>query len=213
MQITTKNRKAFIIVLTLFLVFSLGTVFFVVPRLKNNDLKYPSKVDKSLLQLPIVEASLLSVKENSIVSLPIRLKIPTLKIDSVIEYIGLTKDGAVDAPKGASNTGWYNLGPRPGEVGNSIIDGHSGWKGGAPAVFDNLYKIKVGDKVYVESEKGVTITFVVRKISEYNPNAEATDVFISNDGKAHLNLITCSGFWNDILKSHSSRLAVFTDKE
>lgn len=144
---------------------------------------------------------------------PIRLKIPVINVDAVVEYVGLTPDGAMDSPVGPAPVGLYNLGPRPGESGSAVIDGHSGWKGGKPAVFDNLYKIKIGDKVSVESNTGVTTTFVVKKISKFNPNADATNVFISTDGKSHLNLITCTGFWNNILKSHSSRLVVFTDKE
>jgi hypothetical protein len=48
---------------------------------------------------------------------------------------------------------------------------------------------------------------------KYDPNISATDVFISSDKKSHLNLITCTGTWDSILKSHSSRLIVFTDKE
>jgi len=35
----------------------------------------------------------------------------------------------------------------------------------------------------------------------------------SNDGKAHLNLITCAGVWDEVEKSHSSRLVVFADME
>jgi hypothetical protein len=37
-------------------------------------------------------------------------------------------------------------------------------------------------------------------------------VFASNDGGAHLNLITCAGEWNKGKKSYSERLVVFADK-
>lgn len=158
-------------------------------------------------------ASALSFRGKVDSLLPVRFKIPQINIDAEIESVGLTKEGAVGTPVGPSNVAWFMNSPIPGEVGNSIIDGHSGWKGGKPAVFDNLYKIKIGDKVSVESNAGVTNTFVVKKISKFSPNADATNVFISTDGKSHLNLITCTGFWNNILKSHSSRLVVFTDKE
>ncbi len=144
---------------------------------------------------------------------PIRLKIPSLDVDSFIESVGLTKEGRVDSPKSPENAAWFNESPLPGEVGNSIIDGHSGWKNGIPAVFDNLYKLKIGDKIYVENENGEVVTFVVTHLKKYKSNENAPDVFISNDGMAHLNLITCTGFWNKILKSRSERLVVFTDKE
>ena len=150
-------------------------------------------------------------KMNSL--LLMRLKIPSINVDAPILSVGLTRDGAMDVPKGPAEVAWYNLGPRPGEPGNAVIDGHSGWKNNMPAVFDNLYKLQKGDKIYVENDTGVITTFIVREIRKYDPNADASDVFISNDGKSHLNLITCTGFWNKIWKTHSDRLVVFTDKE
>ncbi|MFA5714473.1 MAG: PAS domain S-box protein [Candidatus Paceibacterota bacterium] len=41
----------------------------------------------------------------------------------------------------------------------------------------------------------------------------ATDIFVSNDGKAHLNLITCGGFLDEVSKSYPKRLVVFADAE
>lgn len=154
-----------------------------------------------------------SLQEKVSSLLPIRLKIPSINVNAPIKSVGLTSNGAMDVPKGPAEVAWYNLGPRPGRMGSAVIDGHSGYKNNKPAVFDNLYKLQKGDKIYVEDEKGVATIFVVREIRKYNPNADATDVFYSNDGKAHLNLITCTGFWNKIWKSHSDRLVVFTDKE
>jgi LPXTG-site transpeptidase (sortase) family protein len=143
-----------------------------------------------------------------------RLKIPKINVDATVENLGLTFDGAMEVPKGPSNAAWYSLGTPPGYIGSSVFDGHSGWKNGIPAVFDNLYKLKKGDKIYVEdNNKGVVVTFLVRESRKYNPNVDATGVFTSSDGKAHLNLITCTGIWNKILKSHSERLVVFADKE
>jgi LPXTG-site transpeptidase (sortase) family protein len=144
---------------------------------------------------------------------PIRLKIPVINVDSTIEYVGIDKDGTMGVPQGPSNVAWYNLGPRPGEVGSAVIAGHSGWKDGIPAAFDNLYKVSIGDKIYVEDNLGVTNTFIVRAMKTYNPNEDAFIVFNSSDNKAHLNLITCSGLWDKIEKDHSSRLVIFTDKE
>jgi LPXTG-site transpeptidase (sortase) family protein len=112
------------------------------------------------------------------------------------------------------NTAWFNQSPRPGESGNAIITGHYGyWKNGKSTVFNNLNKLRKGDKIYVVDEKGVVVNFVVREIRNYNPDAVASDVFFSNDNKSHLNLITCEGVWNKVSKSYSQRLVVFADKE
>jgi len=209
-----RKDKIFSVILISFLCF-IGIIFFISSVLiKNgNSINIISLIKPEIVEAKIIKTKVVPIKSKIVFGLPIKLKIPTLKINSNIESIGLTKDGAVDSPVGPINTGWYKLGPRPGEIGSAIIDGHSGWKGGIPAVFDNLYKIKIGDKIYVEDDKGKTIAFVVRKIMKYDPNVIATDVFISTDKKSHLNLITCTGVWDNVSKSHSSRLIVFTDKE
>jgi len=145
---------------------------------------------------------------------PMRLKIPKINVDTAIEYVGLTSDGAVDVPKNPTNAAWFNLGPRPGNNGSAVITGHYGpWENGKESIFDNLHKLRKGDKLYIEDDKGVIISFVVRESRSYDPKADASDVFGSNDGKSHLNLITCEGVWNKDSKSYSKRLVVFTDKE
>ncbi|MFH1193845.1 MAG: class F sortase [bacterium] len=144
---------------------------------------------------------------------PARLKIPSINTEALIESAGLAPDGAMDVPKDRDNAAWFNLGPRPGENGSAVIAGHYGWKDGKRSVFDNLYKLRKGDKIYIEDDKGVIITFVVRESRRYNPEADASGVFGSNDGKPHLNLITCEGSWDEDSKSYLNRLVVFADKE
>lgn len=145
--------------------------------------------------------------------LPIRLKIQKLNIDAAVEYVGLAPDGTMDVPKGPANVAWFNRGPHPGDTGNSIIAGHFGWKDTIPAVFDNLHTLRKGDKVIVQNDAGETVTFVVRELRTFDEHEDASDVFVSSDGKAHLNLITCKGVWNKDQKSYSERLVVFADKE
>lgn len=163
--------------------------------------------------LPIENVVVSPNQEQASVEPQIRLKIPGIDVDAVVIPVGLTSDGAMDVPKGPAEVAWFNLGPRPGENGSAVIAGHYGWKNNLPAVFDNLHKLQVGDKLSVEDEKGITTTFVVRKIRIYGKDEVVPDVFDSTDGKAHLNLITCTGAWNKAEKSFSDRLIVFTDKE
>ncbi|MCX6705132.1 MAG: class F sortase, partial [Candidatus Woesebacteria bacterium] len=118
-------------------------------------------------------------------------------------------------PTNIVDVGWFTGSPRPGEKGNAIITGHVAQiRGGVlvkPGVFSNLNELSAGDKLYIVNEKGESITFVVRENRNYDPSADATDVFISADGGAHLNLITCEGTWNPDKLSYSQRLVVFTD--
>jgi sortase A len=146
--------------------------------------------------------------------LPVRLKIPKIDVDSAVESVEFTSDGAMDVPKVVGDVGWFSLGQRPGENGTAVIDGHYGiLKGGKASVFDNLYLLREGDKIYIQDDKGATVSFVVSESKRYDPKASASNVFSSNDGNSHLNLITCEGTWDEASKSYSKRLVVFTDKE
>ena len=147
------------------------------------------------------------------VGLPARLEIPKIKVDATLDYVGVTLNGELGVSAGPTNAAWYDQGPRPGQTGNAVIDGHFGYKNHIPAVFDNLHTLQKGDKLYVKDIKGLTTTFVVRELRTYGPDDYAAAVFRSNDGKAHLNLITCQGDWNQAQKSYSTRLVVFADKK
>ncbi len=164
------------------------------------------------------QSSALDIVSNSAKSpasiLPAYLSIPQIKVNSNLESVGLTPDGAVGVPLGRNNAAWFNAGPRPGESGNAVITGHYGiWKNGVPTVFNNLYKLRLGDKIYVKDKKGSVITFVVKKKKTYNQNDDVTDVFIASDDNAHLNIITCQGTWNKITQSYPGRLVIFADRQ
>lgn len=168
---------------------------------------------QSILVPPKTSNSAVNNEKTLSVGLPMRLKIPVINVDAGIEFVDVTSKGEMDVPKSPANAAWYNKGPRPGEIGSSVIDGHYGWENNVPAVFDSLYKLKKGDKLYVLDAAGVTYTFVVNESKSYNPKADTASVFLSNDGKAHLNLITCEGTWDKSQKSYSNRLIVFADQQ
>ena len=117
-------------------------------------------------------------------------------------------------PDEGRDVGWFKLGPYPGNSGSAVIDGHFGrWADGKGSVFDNLSKLRRGDRLYFADATGHATTFIVRASRTYDPQADATAVFRSTDGLAHLNLITCDGVWDKATQSYSRRLVVFTDKQ
>lgn len=146
-------------------------------------------------------------------NLPILIRIPAINISAKFEYTGITSSGEMEAPKDPAKVGWYKLGPIPGEIGSSVIAGHFGYKNNIPAVFDSLSNIKIGDKIYVEDGNKNIIIFIVKEIKNYKYIENAFHVFNSNDGLSHLSLITCGGVWDNLLKSYSNRLVVFSDRE
>lgn len=168
--------------------------------------------------LPATHAStpLPQVKSEQVepsIGSPVRIKIPDINVNAVLEYVGINAEGEMDEPTGSDNAAWLNRRPFPGEVGTAVVAGHFGYKNDKPAIFDNLHKLREGDKLHIEDSKGVSTTFIVRELRTYTPEQDAAEVFSSSDGKSHLNLITCKGTWNEALKSYNTRLVVFADKE
>lgn len=158
------------------------------------------------------EKSVTTAIQISSYGLPLRLRIPSINLDSFVEHVGVTSLGAMDTPKILEDVAWYQLGPHPGDIGSAVMTGHYGWKNGRVSAFDELSRVKIGDKVFVEDDKGVVISFVVHEVRKYDPQADTTDIFSSSDSLAHLNLITCNGTWNKVEKSYTNRLIVFTDR-
>lgn len=145
-------------------------------------------------------------------ALPKRLVIPKIGVDAVIENVGLTSGRDMASPSGPGKVGWFKFGPRPGNEGNAVLDGHSGYADGRPAAFDDLPKLKVGDKLYVEDARGKRITFIVRKKKLYGRNASAADVFGPATSR-RLNLITCTGSFDVAAGTHSQRLVVIAEHQ
>lgn len=143
---------------------------------------------------------------------PLRLRIPSLEINAAIHDVGVLKDGSMGIPEKPTDTAWYKYGPKPGEKGSAVIAGHLNWFYGAKGVFERLDTLKPGDTITTQDEHGVTTNFVVRRTGYYGHEDDATDVFHSNDGIAHLNLVTCAGSWNKFLQRYNKRLVVFTDE-
>ena len=85
---------------------------------------------------------------------PARLIIPKIGLNAAIEDVGLTADDAMAAPSGPDTVGWYELGPRPGNKGSAVMDGHSGYADGRAAAFDELPQLGKGDRLFVEDASG-----------------------------------------------------------
>lgn len=176
------------------------------------------KFPTSFLKLPVagtgvpVSSAYSSIPAPGAVpsGLPVRLEIPIIGVDSFIEDAYITPEGAMEVPEGTVDVAWFALGPHPGQVGSAVIGGHFGIENGMPFVFYNLSKLKVGDDIYIVDDEGNTITFVVNSTSLFAANADATTVFTSSDGLAHLNLITCEGAWNEVAGEYPERTVVFT---
>lgn len=147
--------------------------------------------------------------ETQIKRSPVRLIIPEININANIQSVGVNTKGEMEAPSNTIDVGWFKFGSRPGEKGSAVIDGHFNGENGDSGVFANLNKLKKGDRLYVQDDKGIFIAFVVRESLIYD-SGYSDDVFSRNDS-THLNLITCDGVWDENKKSYTKRLVVFAD--
>lgn len=158
----------------------------------------------------------------SVPAVPVRLRIPSLKVDSPIQPVGLMPDGSVGtpcdpaksyAPCNTNATAWYKESVRPGAPGQAVIDGHVDWYGPAgsnrdiPAVFANLHKAHIGALVIVIDKKGVVRTFVVDRITQL-PYPKQPSHTYDWGGPAGLTLITCAGVFVNASTGGSERLYV-----
>lgn len=142
---------------------------------------------------------------------PARLRIPSLSIDTAVEFVGLTLRGTMGAPFSYTHVGWWGYGVAPGHMGSAVIDGHVDNGFGLPGVFARLRDIKLGDDVIVETRGGAQLYFTVTGIQVFEQDKAPVDLIFGQSDKARLNLITCEGRWDRAANTYAKRLVVFTE--
>ncbi|MCX4843981.1 class F sortase [Streptomyces sp. NBC_00893] len=125
---------------------------------------------------------------------PVRIKIPSLGIDSELMRLGLNQDGTVEVPpaeKGMT-AGWYTGGAAPGERGAAVVIGHNDTRFGK-AVFHDLKKIAAGADIAVHNDRGAELHFRVTATETVSKKAFPTEKVYGSTGARTLRLITCDG--------------------
>lgn len=157
------------------------------------------------------EAAVLPSPAEVVAAIPQNLFIPKLNVNAFVEQVGQDAGGKMDVPKEVMNTGWYQLGFKPGESGNAVMAGHLDTVTGAPAVFYNLGQLQIGDQVIVTDINGKNLNFEVVRIQSYPFNQVPLEEVFGPSDKPKLNLITCTGVWNVGSRNYSNRLVVYTE--
>lgn len=139
---------------------------------------------------------------------PLHLRIPSIGVDAVVQWVGLDDQGRMGVPTNYSDVAWYQPGAKPGNIGNAVIDGHLDSVHG-PAVFYRLSDLQPGAEIFVVTSDGTELRFVVDEIATYmTDNVPLTRVFGPAVG-SHLNLITCGGLFDWGTRSYDERLVVY----
>lgn len=143
-------------------------------------------------------------------SVPVRLRIPSIDVDSNLMDLGLEPDGALETPPGAFPAGWFTGAPTPGEIGPAIIVGHVRFV--TPGVFARLTDLGRGDEINVLRKDGSTARFRVTHLAHFAKSAFPTKKVYGNIDHAGLRLITCGGLDADSNKFEEN-VVVFADLE
>ena len=142
-------------------------------------------------------------------AVPVRITIPAIDVTAEVDLLGLEADRTVEVPDDPMRTGWYRLGPRPGQPGSAVVLGHVDSTAGS-AVFARLRDLRVGDLVVVVGADGLSSTFRVDLLSTYaNAEFPAEDVYAAPGPEARLNLVTCGGRYTPET-GHQANLVVYT---
>ena len=149
-----------------------------------------------------------STRAHSETALPVRLRIPAIDVDTGLESLGLASDQSIEVPSEPGVAGWWEGGPRPGQVGPAVILGHVDSKAG-PAVFFRLDRLERGDEVLVDRADGTTARFVVTGQGKYRKVAFPSDLVYYPTLDPELRLVTCGGPIDRATGHYSENLVVF----
>lgn len=128
-------------------------------------------------------------------SVPVRLLIPAIEVDTPVIRLGLAPDGTVEVPPVTEHdrAGWYRHSPTPGQTGPSVILGHVTVGPYGDGVFRRLARLRRGERIEARLENGTTAEFTVDSVRTVaKADFPANDVY-GNVNRPALRLITCGG--------------------
>ena len=128
-------------------------------------------------------------------SVPVRLRIPALGVDTPVMRLGLAADRTVQVPPITDHdqAGWYEHSPTPGQTGPSVILGHVTVGEYGDGVFHDLTRLRRGEKIVARLENGTEAEFTVTSLRTVAKADFPTDDVYGNVDRPELRLITCGG--------------------
>ncbi|TGN75788.1 class F sortase [Streptomyces bauhiniae] len=128
-------------------------------------------------------------------SVPVRLRIPGIGVDTPVMRLGLAQDGTVQVPPITAHdqAGWYQSSPVPGQTGPSVILGHVTVGPYGDGVFRRLDRLRRGDGISVRLENGTSAEFTVTSVRTVAKAEFPTEAVYGDVDRPELRLITCGG--------------------
>ncbi|WP_052441828.1 class F sortase [Streptacidiphilus anmyonensis] len=143
-------------------------------------------------------------------SVPERLDIPAIGVDTPLLRLGLAADGTVQVPPIAAHApaGWYDGSVTPGQRGSSVVLGHVTVGRYGDGVFLKLGRLAGGDRVEVTRADGTTADFTVTSAHRYAKSAFPSREVYGPDPRPVLRLVTCAGSPDAATHSYPDNLVV-----
>ncbi|AQQ55626.1 class F sortase [Planococcus lenghuensis] len=141
---------------------------------------------------------------------PVAIELPAIGEKAEVIEVGQTEEGAMEAPSNIYQIGWYAPGTKPGSSGNAVMAGHVDGLT-SPGTFYNLKKLEPGDEIHITGTSGMKLTFVVTDKKSYVPEEAPLEEIFGPSSESRLNLITCTGVFNDDTGLYEERLVVYTE--
>lgn len=178
-------------------------------------LSTPKAIDVVAAAPPKTEPPTPETKTNHSVpeTHPKYLVIPKLSINTNVYTVGITREGAIDAPQTAWDVGWYKDGALPGSgSGAALIDGHVNDAYNTPGVFYKLAELTIGDEITIIRGDNSEIRYKVASVTEEPLSGIDMRKVLSSaePGKEGLNLITCGGKYDQAARTYTNRVIVYS---
>jgi sortase (surface protein transpeptidase) len=144
-------------------------------------------------------------------SVPTKITIPAIGVDSTLLHLGVNPDGTIQVPSLATSAdlaAWYKYSVTPGQNGTSVIEGHVDDLQG-PAVFFRLGALRPGDAIDVTLADGVTAVFRVTGVREFSKAHFPAQTVYGQARYPALRLITCGGDFDYATGHYLSSTVVF----
>jgi LPXTG-site transpeptidase (sortase) family protein len=167
----------------------------------------PSTTSRPQLRAAAANARPPAPAATSRTSLPVRLVVPAIGVDSALEPLHRLPSGSLQSPRAWQVAGWYADGVRPGDQGPAVIAGHVDSVSG-PAVFYQLRDLHEGDSVYIRQQDRHVLRFIVDSLQIYPKNVFPTLAVYGPTPEADLRLITCTGEFDWVHHNYLDNLVV-----
>jgi sortase A len=164
-----------------------------------NPNKTKDKKPTAIIEVPVVLAETFAN--------PSLLNIPKLALNAKIISVGLDNNNLMSIPEDNNSVGWWKFGALPGQMGNSVLGGHSRIVDGSPGVFYNLNKLIINDDINVVDENNKTVNFKVNEIKIFDTDKFPTSEIYGSSNDKNLILITCAGEY--INGDYNKRLVIY----